>query len=449
MKRKTNLFYLSGADSNFLTFSNYAESLTGNYLSTDTKLFCATFLCIEFDYLIKEEGMTVEEWCSTDTEGNITGEYPKRKAELIGFLAAYYENKLAFLRDKCIENNELIEKKLLPLNYLLDAFNLFCALKTKEQGKEYSFSIKYVGETSEHQYNGVYSDNICIIDTGEYSYGTVILDPSFDTTTVEKYEYPVSETTYLYGWTDADNNYRGPKEYTYTSPFVDSIIRNAVNGESGTTYTYSYYYFVTSNVTGIQLTRSTDSIAFNMLIPLYDTVNINADTNTNIINEDNEIANKEVISLSNNDNLYISNVPLGIWFSGEEEVTLNRTNNYNYYPSWSLVISSQFKPFPYSEKMPTESDKNTNALAFQTYSEILIKQNQLIDSLLSFQTQLNDIKKSVNDIQARLNTATSYALDDIHTDIIKYKNAIDEKVEYLENYVNDIANNQYVWKQQK
>ena len=39
MKRKTNLFYLNGPDSKFITFSNYTEALTGNFLSTDTKLF--------------------------------------------------------------------------------------------------------------------------------------------------------------------------------------------------------------------------------------------------------------------------------------------------------------------------------------------------------------------------------------------------------------------------
>ena len=46
MKRKTNLFYLSGDDSNFISFSNYSESLTGNILSTDWKLFPSKFLCL-------------------------------------------------------------------------------------------------------------------------------------------------------------------------------------------------------------------------------------------------------------------------------------------------------------------------------------------------------------------------------------------------------------------
>ena len=47
MKRKTNLFYTNGPDSKFITFSNYTESLTGNFLSTDTKLFPDKFLCLK------------------------------------------------------------------------------------------------------------------------------------------------------------------------------------------------------------------------------------------------------------------------------------------------------------------------------------------------------------------------------------------------------------------
>ena len=46
MKRSTNLFYTVGSDTNFITFSNYGESLTGNFLSVNTKLFPSNFLCL-------------------------------------------------------------------------------------------------------------------------------------------------------------------------------------------------------------------------------------------------------------------------------------------------------------------------------------------------------------------------------------------------------------------
>ena len=58
MKRKTNLFYNSGPDSKFLTFSNYTEALTGNFLSTNTKLFPSTFLCLNIPSLNKENKET-------------------------------------------------------------------------------------------------------------------------------------------------------------------------------------------------------------------------------------------------------------------------------------------------------------------------------------------------------------------------------------------------------
>ena len=105
MKRKTNLFYLSGDDSNFISFSNYSESLTGNILSTDWKLFPSKFLCLYIKLL--------------DVDNHNL--YIKRKERFIKYLMSYYENKLAFLRDYYINNDLNVEKNLLPLNYLLEA----------------------------------------------------------------------------------------------------------------------------------------------------------------------------------------------------------------------------------------------------------------------------------------------------------------------------------------
>ena len=51
MKRSTNLFYTVGSDTNFITFSNYGESLTGNFLSVNTKLFPNNFLCLNIPKL--------------------------------------------------------------------------------------------------------------------------------------------------------------------------------------------------------------------------------------------------------------------------------------------------------------------------------------------------------------------------------------------------------------
>ena len=92
MKRRTNLFYSSGNDAKFLTFSNYTECITGTFLSTNTKLFPSTFICLNIPGI------------STDSS----------KEAFIKRLVAYYENKLAFLRDE--SNND---EQLQPLAYLL------------------------------------------------------------------------------------------------------------------------------------------------------------------------------------------------------------------------------------------------------------------------------------------------------------------------------------------
>lgn len=104
MKRKTNLFYTKGTDSNFITFSNYTESMTGNYLSTDTKLFPSAFICAYID-----------------------GLDASNRESFIDYVVARYENKLAFMRDKCVENNYNIEEKIKPLNWLIETINL-CGL---------------------------------------------------------------------------------------------------------------------------------------------------------------------------------------------------------------------------------------------------------------------------------------------------------------------------------
>ena len=127
MKRKTNLFYLSGDESNFLTFSNYGEALTGNFLATDWKLFPSRFLCLYIKYL----------------DVNDVENFNKRKKQFIQYLTANYENKLAFLRDYCIENNISIEKTLNPLGYLMDALY---RIQNNTDNNELKFLTDYNGK---------------------------------------------------------------------------------------------------------------------------------------------------------------------------------------------------------------------------------------------------------------------------------------------------------------
>ena len=219
MKRKTNLFYTTGPDSKFITFSNYTESLTGNFLSTDTKIFPSRFIALYIKGLNKNT-----------------------KASLIKYLADYYESKLAVLRDHFDYNKSDIEKRVSPLNYLLEALLRIKEINTKTNEVVYTHSIaankikdendtsnsnesnlisysdvikfKYISDITEQDYNGTFTDTICNIDLRKFAYiSSIELTDDFNDNVVQ-----FDKPAYLYGW-DSDV----PKEYTYEHTIPDSI----------------------------------------------------------------------------------------------------------------------------------------------------------------------------------------------------------------------------------
>lgn len=219
MKRKTNLFYTTGSDSKFITFSNYTESLTGNFLSTDTKIFPSRFIALYIKGLNKNT-----------------------KASLIKYLADYYESKLAVLRDHFDYNKSDIEKRVPPLNYLLEALLRIKEINTKTNEVVYTHSIaankikdendasnsnesnlisysdvikfKYISDITEQDYNGTFTDTICNIDLRKFAYiSSIELTDDFNDNVVQ-----FDKPAYLYGW-DSDV----PKEYTYEHTIPDSI----------------------------------------------------------------------------------------------------------------------------------------------------------------------------------------------------------------------------------
>lgn len=217
MKRKTNLFYTTGPDSKFITFSNYTESLTGNFLSTDTKIFPSRFIALYIKGLNKNT-----------------------KASLIKYLADYYESKLAVLRDHFDYNKSDIEKRVPPLNYLLEALlrikeinenevvytHSIAANKIKDENDTSNsnesnlisdsnvIKFKYISDITEQDYNGTFTDTICNIDLRKFAYiSSIELTDDFNDNVVQ-----FDKPAYLYGW-DSDV----PKEYTYEHTIPDSI----------------------------------------------------------------------------------------------------------------------------------------------------------------------------------------------------------------------------------
>ena len=220
MKRKTNLFYTTGPDSKFITFSNYTESLTGNFLSTDTKIFPSRFIALYIKGLNKDT-----------------------KAALIKYLADYYESKLAVLRDHFDYNKSDIEKSVPPLNYLLEALLRIKEITKNEVVATHSITnnsyvnfikdendtsnltsnlisysdvikFKYISDITEQDYNGTFTDTICNIDLRKFAYiSSIELSDDFNDNVVQ-FDKPIT----LYGW---DSNV--PEEYTYEHTIPDSI----------------------------------------------------------------------------------------------------------------------------------------------------------------------------------------------------------------------------------
>ena len=332
MKRKTNLFYNSGPDSKFLTFSNYTEALTGNFLSTNTKLFPSTFLCLNIPSLNKEN----------------------KQAFINNSLIRYYENKLANLRDRVKED------ELFPLSYLIETIMKF----------DPNTSISYIGNITEQDYLGSYTDTICIIDT-QYLQSAII-------TPIDSEETDIREADYtLYGWYDIiDDNevYTGPSVYTDLTPVFDTELP-----EYQLTPKYNIEYNTLENVPS--------NIVFNVVVPLFTFVNVNEGVDIN--NQD------ESILTSN----YKTNVPLGIWFA-DDNVNLKVDKTYG--QSWSLAIGSQFKPLPTSPQVRSDVYKDPNTDAFKTFAQVLVRQNELLDTIEKQNVIIYNLTQRLGEVEDRL-----------------------------------------------
>lgn len=235
----------------------------------------------------------------------------------------------------------------------------------------------------------------------------------------------VESTNYLYGWSD-NGKYIGPDEYKGVSPEYDSSTNYIFNSHTGV-------------INKIDTTDNKVDIKFNCIIPLYDVININHTQNLDEINNLTEID-------CNGQHAYVTNVPLGIWFANEDKI-LTRAGNTNYAPSWSLVLSSQFKPFPYSATKVSEIDQSDRLDAFNTFAQILVRQNKMLDKISTINTTINGISNRLSNLEANVNSVgTSYNIDGLHTELISLRSnltyelvGISKNLETLTNTVDDIT----------
>lgn len=550
MKRKTNLFYTTGPDSKFITFSNYTESLTGNFLSTDTKIFPSRFIALYIKGLNKDT-----------------------KAALIKYLADYYESKLAVLRDYFDYNKSDIEKSVPPLNYLLEALLRIEEIKSNEVIATHSIAnnsyvnfiedenetsnlisysdvvkFKYISDITEQDYNGTFTDTICNIDLKKFAYiSSIELTDDFDDEVVQ-----FDKPTYLYGWdsnipeeyanektipdsvqgidldrymegylvedathteykinTDLDNviNIRDEKvigdksfadviseqmesnEYDDMASAISTILHSndsdlmtfqnkltdlLTNEDNETSYdkiilydsetpdiVYRYdgadvealdmsknnEYNINPEVVKLNVSTSTDDeMEFNCIIPLYDIVDINYRSNFNTIERMISSSGTGEIDLTPSDTnkMYCVNVPLGMWLYTDGKVNKDNTTSMKLYldtesgfsQSWSLTIASQFKPFPYSSKMPSELTTNSNTNAYATFAQVLASQSAMIDNFNKLTRTIADMNDHIRNMESQLaNLGTSYNIDNIHREFNNFEINMNNKFNVLKDDV--------------
>ncbi len=446
MKRKTNLFYTTGPDSKFLTFSNYTEALTGNFLSTDTKLFPDKFLCLRIEGL-NDKG---------DNNINIS------KKLFIKYLVDYYENKLASLRDFCVsENNSsnIAEKKMLPLAYLLEAIVQVCQYSSDTHNWKFnpeyieSFNTKnftdnerlgniitYVGDITEQDFNGTYTDTICSINANEYNIGTIISNKTRDTT--ETYSEESPET--LHGWTKDEIIF---DDYKDDVPLFDDIVDDNM---------FTYYF--NSFINRIEISHKTELenveniLEFNVIIPLFSITNMNYNTNTNSIVENNEIKlQNDQIDDASGDYCDRIHVPLGIWIYTDDTtnsdafIQLRKDTEMDMYPSWSLLISSQFKPFPYSLNKKIYNESQSGIMpAYPTFAETLSKINTVLDKFNTINSNINKMNERIDLLEQRINKiGTTDGYSKLENTMLQFtidiKNEISEFKKQMYGYIDNIT----------
>ena len=433
--RKTNLLYSTyiGEENSFLTFSNYTEAMTGNHLSVNTKMFPSTFLCA---YI------------------NVT---PDNIGSFINTIVGKYENKLAFLRDTFTKDSNIsAEDNIYPLEYLINTLKDF----------DNEFSINYVGQVTEQDYNGTFCDTMCIISTEDNGGKATLSDVTGAKKIVKTVDYNNSYD-YLYGWSsyDATNSsyiYNGPSIYEHVKPLFDKLSDNNDNNKNNENNSYNNSYIYVSSYEHDKLIFKPDakakSIEFNCIIPLFDIVNVDPKSNESNITEssnsepsDTEPSDTEPTKQLNNIEVDLTsstcNVPMGIWFSQKfKKITLQRDETSGFWPSWSLVLSSQFKPFPKSPHLQSDTQNVSSTDAFGTFAQILVEQARLTDEHTDIAVNVQALSNRIYDVESKINNiSTNKSLDDLKNKIDQIDIKVTSLTESLEK-VNSLISS-ITWKQ--
>ena len=206
-------------------------------------------------------------------------------------------------------------------------------------------------------------------------------------------------------------------------------------------------YNINSEIVKLNIGTSTDdNIEFNCIIPLYDIVDINYKSNFNTIERLISANGTGFIDLvpSSSNKLYCENVPLGMWIYTDGETNDENTTSVKLYKdtesgfsqSWSLTISSQFKPFPYSSKMPSDMTTNSNTNAYATFAQVLASQAAMIDNFNKLSATIANMNDHIRNMESQLaNIGTSYNIDNIHREFNNFEINMNNKFSVLKDEV--------------
>ena len=416
--RKTNLLYSTyiGEENSFLTFSNYTEAMTGNHLSVNTKMFPSTFLCAYINVI-------------PDTIGSF-----------INTIVGKYENKLAFLRDTFTKDSNIsAEDNIYPLEYLINTLKDF----------DNEFSINYVGQVTEQDYNGTFCDTMCIISTEDNGGNTTLSNATVAKKTVD-YN---NNSTYLYGWSSYDAT---SSSYIYNGPSIYKDVKPLFDNDKNNSYMYVSSYEHDKLI--FKPDAKAKSIEFNCIIPLFDIVNVDHKSNESNITEssdtelpDTESPDVEQSKPSNTLEVDLTsstcNVPIGIWFSQKfKKITLQRDETSGFWPSWSLVLSSQFKPFPKSPHLQSDTQNISSTDAFGTFAQILVEQARLADEHTDIAVNAQALSNRISNVESKINNiSTNMSLDALQNKIDQIDTKLASLTESLEK-VNSLISS-ITWKQ--
>ena len=330
-----------------------------------------------------------------DTKENMLNNYNSER-----YLYGWFTTKSEYIRELDFDKDEKNTVSVNPVATNNLYTNLYSKLSTEEQ-------IKFKR-----------THNISTGDTDDYN-TYIMMVPEADKQ-IPEYVKTLED---IIEASEIKEEYIGPH-------YVEDLKPEYDNYENGT-----HYYELTSPLKEISFTTHNDvkewnEVSFNLLIPLFDLVDMNYNTNsTNVESSDH-------LNLTNEDEdkeMCVKNMPLGIWFSGPQSVTLKSDLSTGFSPSWSLSLSSQFKPFPTSDYMPSEITNDAKKEAYCTFAQILSRQNEVLDKFVDMSKIINKLSERVTSLESAVGSVlTAYNLDTFRTDIMDFKNQITYQVSYLE-----------------